>query len=208
MKRLRPFGTVEVCTASPFDAQVVAVDRRQVALHPVKAVDIVWLPKESPDVLLLFRHAQQRVILKGTLYHRGDLDLVGFVASDPWCVPAPATRAPRCAPVGMVALGPDRRPVGEEVWHQTRALGADGARLEPGCPLPAGTIVRVEIALPTDFVHVELTGVLEPGTDEELELRFVEISADERVRLHRYVVAEQLADIKRRTAAQEESYVW
>ena len=117
MKRLQPFQTVELSTSTSFTARGLALHGRQAALHPEQAGDVVWLPRESPDVLLMFRDRGQRVILKGALHHRGNLNVLGFVVTDGVGSPAPATRIDRCAPLGLVPLDAAGGPAGAQVWH-------------------------------------------------------------------------------------------
>lgn len=208
MRRLQPFQSVELSTSTSFSAKVLAVHGRHAALHPDQAVDVIWLPEETQDVLLLFRHLGQRVILKGALHHRGNLDVLGFVVTDGVGSLAPATLVERCAPVGMTPVDATGRPQGDALWHQTAALSADALVLEPGCPLAPGTIAETELALPTEETHVALTGVVRRDEDGATELRFLEIEPHARARLRRYVAHEQLTDLRRRSAPQEVAYVW
>ena len=208
MRRLQPFQTVELSTSTSFTARVLAMHGRQAALLPEQAADVQWLAPETPDVLLLFRDRNQRVILKGALHHRQDQDVLGFVVTDGVGSRAPATRVARCAPIGLTALDPLGGASGEQIWHQTVTLGAEGVLLEPDCPLAPGTLVEAELALPTETTHVPLTGVLERAAGGATELRLVDVDTHTRARLHRYVVDEQLTDLRRRSSPQEVAYVW
>ena len=211
MKRLEHFQTVEVTPAQTIRAKVVGLDRRQIALFPLDAVDVLWLPPESHNVLMLFSHDRQRIALKGSLYHRGTVDELGFVVTDEFCSELErSSRVPLCAPIRLQPRGADGKPTGPAVDHQTADCGADGAILEQGCPLPAGTVVDAELAMPETQGVVEATALLEHDVfgSGGLNLRWITIAAVDRARLHRHVVGELRSEARRNQEAKQVAYVW
>ena len=209
MNRLHVFDVVEVSATSTLKARVVALDGRQAALLPVNPVDVLALPAETHDVLLLFRRGTQRIVLKGSLYYRGGFEELGFLLTDEFCAPATAsTRAALCAPVWLTPIDDGTQAQGTAIAHQTTEVAADGLTLEPGCPVAPGAHVRVTLVMPEDAEPVEALAYVVRGDGDELRLRFTTISREHRAKVHRHVVAVKRQELKRAFAPREVGYVW
>ncbi len=216
MDRLRLFQTVTVSPprgqrlARDFQAYVVAVDGRMAALHPVRRMDVLWLPRELNGVLLAFRHGERPVGLTGSLRYRGGFEDIRFQVTDSVFIPPKrSSRLRVCTPVTMTPVDPQGRRLGEPLDHQTRDVGPDGLTLEDASGLMLGTRLRVELNLPQETEPVRGMAVLktEPG-DGPPAACFVELPPWERSRLRQFVVTELRHRLKMLHSLEEEVDVW